>query len=150
MKHCRIFLIVTLLFFFAGCDCGKQLHRLSYRCPELFERKMIISSIVIPEKELDTVFVFSQGPTDTVITYQDNIIATIIRQYDTLKIYVRVPSDTVYVEIPVEVPRPVIEVKERANAMDGLKSLISWIIALLVLTGVFLIVVTVIIKQIKK
>jgi hypothetical protein len=39
-------------------------------------------------------------------------VATLIRVRDTLRVYLRVPADTIYKTVQVEIPKPVIEKKK--------------------------------------
>lgn len=99
---------LLLLFLAAGCSCEKQMHRLTYRCPELFTQKTIIDTTFIPEYKYDTTFIFSAGIVDTFTVVKDRVEIKILRERDTLKTYIYVPADTIIKTHYVEVPKPVI------------------------------------------
>ena len=112
MKKLRKLMFTALIaLLFTSCSCEQKMHRLTYKCPELFELKTIDVPIFIPAFRTDTTFVFSKGDTDTLHIVKERVVATIIRSHDTLKVYLTVPPDTVYKTIQVEVPKPIIERK---------------------------------------
>lgn len=108
----KLLLPIICIFFFFGCSCEQQMHRLTYRCPELFTTKNITVPVYVPEYNTDTMFFFSAGQTDTLYIEKDRVKATLIRTRDTLRVYINVPADTVYKNVNVEVPKPVIEKKK--------------------------------------
>jgi hypothetical protein len=146
----KLFLpFILLAAMFAGCSCEKRMQRLMYRCPQLFERKTVPAVVVVPESVSDTVFVFSPGEADTLRIVDERIETLIVRRFDTLKVSVRVPADTVIEYISVEVPKPEIIVKERVGIAEGVKRVFLWGLAASGMLCAFGVVLLLIIKQIK-
>ncbi len=136
ITRCFIFLLFTLIF--SGCSCEKQMYRLSYKCPDLFTTKDIPYTYTIPEYHVDTVFVFSKGDTDTLTITDNRGDVVIIRQLDTLKVFIHLPADTITEYIPVEVPKPIIESKK--TFWDHLETILILIIIGGVIYGIILII----------
>lgn len=138
MKHIKLILFL-LCFTSIGCSCEKQMHKLTYKCPELFEPKIIESVVVIPEYQHDTTFIFT-GMTDTLIIEKERVEVRLIRSIDTLKTFITVPADTIIKEVIVEVPKPVIEKQS------------GWTVVVKVLSIMlaFIIIMLVIVKSIER
>ena len=118
-------LFLSIAALCASCSCEYQMRRLMYKCPEMFESKNITVPVYVPEYKTDTTFIFSAGKTDTLTIQKDRVVATIIRTRDTLRVHIRVPADTIYREVRVEVPKPVFGKKK--SFFDRLGNALTWI-----------------------
>ncbi|MDL2296649.1 hypothetical protein LJC53_02895 [Bacteroidales bacterium OttesenSCG-928-C03] len=146
----KVLLVVSMLLIISGCSCEKRMAKLMFRCPQLFETKKIEAVHITPEVKADTAIVFSAGNADTVYLERDNIIATVIRECDTLRIYILIPADTVYVPVEVDVPKPEIVVEERASFGENLAMFFNRFILVMVVGTVFVVVLYVTLMNIKK
>ncbi|HPX58993.1 MAG TPA: hypothetical protein PLL02_01015 [Bacteroidales bacterium] len=108
-----ILFLLTLSLLFTGCSCSKHMKRLAIRCPELFETKKIVDTIIIPEYKIDTFFTISTIVKDTII-YDDSRVNSIIYTEPSLDVtgrlkvrnIVTVKQDTIYKEKIITVPLP--------------------------------------------
>ena len=89
------------MFLFASCSCEKQLQRLRIKCPECFADTTISVPVIISEYETDTVFI-SSNTIDTFSIVKDRVEVQILKSTDTLKVYVKIPADTIIKAVTVE------------------------------------------------
>lgn len=126
----KIVLLILISLIATGCSCTYRLQTLMIRCPELFETKKIIDTVIIPEYKKDTTF-FLTGTTDTFTVFQDRIQLKIVRQFDTLKVFTKLPADTIYKTITIEKVKPVIEKKSPIGVYIVLGLFLSSLLLLL-------------------
>lgn len=98
----RYILIILAIIITVGCSPNKRLARLVKKHPELVSTETIYKSdTTIREKiSTDSFFVTSHF-TDTFTVVKDNIKYRIIKSFDTIRLSIEVPADTIIKEIPI-------------------------------------------------
>ena len=96
------YLILILSVLIISCTPQKKLARLVKKHPELVSTETIYKSdTTITEKIKTDSFFVSHQLTDTFTVVKDNIKYRIIKSFDTIRINIEVPADTIIKEIPI-------------------------------------------------
>ena len=106
MKQLIYFFYLTVFVaLFASCSCQKQLQRLRIKCPECFTDTTVRDTFLISEYKTDTTFILSKD-IDTFNIINDRVEVQIFKTFDTLKVFAKVPADTIIKEIKVPTVMP--------------------------------------------
>lgn len=113
----NILLIATSAVLMVGCRCESRLKRIARTCPQFFEPQTLIDTVLVKEFNTDTQFVI-QKAIDTFIINKDRVNVKIMKYIDTMKVFIKVPQDTIIVTRTVELPETPCLKKHRDRLTD--------------------------------